>query len=85
APLQETRLLLERKGQLFIDQGGAAREERRLIDERLQAIRTAMITDFPLAAAEVGMLREQIRAQVLHIRDLEQAAITQLRVIISKP
>lgn len=84
-PLQETRLLLERKHQLFIEQGGAARQERRQIDERLQAIRTAMITDFPLTAAEVLALREQICAQVLHLRDLEQAAVTQLRAMISKP
>lgn len=84
APLQETRLLLEHKRQLFINQGSATHAERRLIDERLQAIRTAMITDFPLTTAEVVALREQIRAQVLHIRDLEQTAITQLRSIISK-
>lgn len=85
APLQETRRLLERKQQLFIEQGGASRQDRVQIDERLQAIRTAMLTDFPLSAVEVAALREQIATQVLHIRDLEQAAVTQLRALISKP
>lgn len=85
APLQETRLLLERKAQLFTDQGGASRQERVQINERLQAIRTAMLTDFPLTAAEVTALREQICTQVLCIRDLEQAAILQLHALISKP
>jgi len=85
APLQETRLLLERKAQLFTDQGGASRQERVQINERLQAIRTAMLTDFPLTAADVSALREQICTQVLHIRDREQAAILQLRALISKP
>jgi hypothetical protein len=85
APLHETRVLLERKEQLFIEAGAASRQERKQIFERLQAIRTAMITDFPLTAAEVVALREQISAQVLQIRALEQAAVTQLRALISKP
>lgn len=83
APLQETRQLLERKRQLFVEQGAATQEERVQINQRLQAIRTTMLTDFPLSAAEVVALREQISTQVLHIRDLEQAAITQLRALLS--
>lgn len=84
ALLRETRVLMERKQQLFIEQGAASRQERTQIDDRLQTIRTAMITDFPLSAAEVGDLYAQISKQVLSIRDLEQAAVTQLRAIISK-
>ena len=83
-PFQATRLFMERKRQLFVEQGDASRQERTQIDEQLQAIRTKMLTDFPLSAAEVVALREQISQQVLHIRDLEQAAITQLRAIISR-
>lgn len=85
APLRETRELMERKQHLFIEQGAASRQERLRIDQQLQAIRTAMNTDFPLTGAEVSDLRAQISKQILAIRDLEETAITQLRAIISKP
>lgn len=81
--LQETRLLLERKRQLFVEQGGASVAERKAINERLQAIRATMSTDFPLNDSEVVALREQIGEQVLHICELEQAAISQLRAIMA--
>lgn len=83
APFQETRLLMERKRRLFMEQGGAAVTEIQQINERLQAIRATMITDFPLRAPQVDALCEQISTQVLHLRDLEQAAIAQLRAIMA--
>lgn len=82
APFQETRLLVERKRQLFLEQGGASIAERQAINVRLQTIRISMNTDFPLSTTEVALLCEQIRTQVLSIRDGEQAAITQLRALM---
>lgn len=82
-PFHETRLLLERRRHLFTEQGDATRAERQQINARLHAIRTAMNTDFPLNAAQVMTLCQQISTQLLHIRDQEQAAITQLRAIMA--
>lgn len=77
--LRETRLLLEEKQRRFVEQGGVTTAERQQINERLQAIRSTMISDFPLSEREGIALCEQISTQVLHIRDLEEAAIRQLR------
>ena len=82
APFHETRQLIERKRQLFTEQGGASLAERQAINARLQAIRATMNTDFPLDATAVVALCTQLSEQILHIRDLEQAAITQLRAIM---
>lgn len=80
---QETRTLLERRQHLFVEQGGATLTERQQINKRLQAIRATMTTDFPLNDSEVVALREQLSIQVLQIRDLEQAAIYQLRAMMA--
>jgi len=45
----------------------------------LRTIRTALAADFPLSEAEAVMQCAAISAQLLHIRDLEQAAIYTLR------
>ncbi len=79
APFGETRRLLAQRRHLFTTQGGAALTEIQQIDERLRTIRTALAADFPLSEAEAVTQCAAISAQLLHIRDLEQAAIYTLR------
>ncbi|MEZ4733837.1 MAG: BtrH N-terminal domain-containing protein [Caldilineaceae bacterium] len=81
--LRETRLLLEQKQRRFVEQGGETTAERQAINERLQAIRSTMISAFPLSERDVTALCEGISTQVLHIHDLEKAAIHQLRTIMA--
>lgn len=83
APLQETRLLIEHKRQLFTEQGCASLAERHALNERLQAIRTTMLSDFPLTAGQVTTLCTQLSTQLLQIREHEGAAIAQLRAIMT--
>lgn len=83
APFQETRLLIERTRQLFTEQGGASLAERQAINVRLQTIRATMNSDFPLDAAAVVALCTELAEQILYLRKVEQAAITQLRALMS--
>lgn len=76
---QETRALLAGQRQLFRQQGGAARAELQTIQTRLTAIQQAVAADFPLTAAEVITLRQNIAAQVMAIHDIELMAIKTLQ------
>ncbi len=78
-PLAETRQLMLRQHRLFLDEGVASLEARRVIDERLRAIRRQIDEDFPLSEAEAGDLQETIAEQVLRIHDIEAAAVAELR------
>lgn len=76
---KEARELLACKRQLFREKGDSARAEIQGIQVRLETIQRAMAADFPLNAAEVVALREQIAAQVMQIHDIELAAVTALQ------
>ena len=76
---QETRHLMLQRHCTFIEQGNAARDEMRQIDTRLAAIKTTIAENFPLNESEVNRLHAQLAQQILHIRDLEQVAIEQLK------
>jgi hypothetical protein len=79
APLRETRELASRRHQSFIDRGNDAVEEMKEIDRRLKEIKEESATDFPLDAAGIHALRENIAAQVMDIHDVEAAAVDNLR------
>ncbi|NJO05221.1 MAG: BtrH N-terminal domain-containing protein [Chloroflexaceae bacterium] len=79
-PLHVTRTLLTHKDRLFGERGAQALDEIRQVDERLDQIRGEVAQQFPLSAAEVATLREELRERVLAIRATEQAAMEALRV-----
>jgi hypothetical protein len=79
APFGETRQLMWRRHRLFLEQGGAAVDEMRVIDGRLAEIRAAMEDDFPLTQAEVEAHRERVSEQLLRIHDVEKEAVLALK------
>ena len=74
ATFKEARELLTKRHALFIEQGGESLTERQQITQRLNAIRQAMDTHFPLTTEEVTALRAGLRECVLKIHDLEREA-----------
>ncbi len=79
APFKETRELMRRRHEIFTTQGNAALEEMKQIDGRLKAIMDEMERDFPLDAAGVTRLRQNIADHVMHIHDIETEAIATLK------
>lgn len=80
--LQETRHLMLDSHRLFREKGGAALAEIRQKNDRLDAIKIETESDFPLSDAEVDTMLAGLREHVMRIHDLEQAAVTELRVAI---
>jgi hypothetical protein len=72
--LGETRQLLRRDYQFFLEQGGESLEERRKISGRLAELE-ADAKHFLLSEAEAAELRGEIRRQVLKVHDADQVAI----------
>jgi len=81
--LGETRELLQRRHDVFRTQGSAALAEIEAINGRLTAIKQTVAQEFPLSSAETAVLRQNIRAHVLTIHDIEKEAITTLQAILS--
>ena len=76
---KENRDLLLSKSALFINDGDAAREEIQEINNRLGEIRTSVAEDFPMSAAQVVAMREQLAELVLKVSDIERQAIDLLQ------
>jgi hypothetical protein len=83
APFRDARELTMQRHRLFIDKGGAALADIKQINRRLNALKQAMETDFPLDAAQVRALKEHIAAQVMIVHDIEQAAVTALQAAMA--
>jgi hypothetical protein len=75
---RETRQLQVRKRALFEQQGAAANDERRLIEQRLVEIAAYVAELFPLGDADVAALRAELRERVLAIHALESEAVAEL-------
>ena len=80
--LKETRQLMLRKRDVFLNEGNVGITEMEAIEERLDEIKTAVTTEFPLDEAGVKALKENIAAQVMKIHDIEQEAIAALKSAI---
>jgi hypothetical protein len=78
-PFKETRELLLRRRQLFVQKGGKALAEIKKINARLDSIRADMAKTFPLTAGEAAALRAQIRDSVLKVGELEKTAYETLQ------
>jgi len=82
-PFGETRRLMWRKHQLFLEQGGAALEEIQAVNARLTTIRQDMITDFPLSQAQVEVHRERIAAAIIAVHNEEARAVDTLQAAMA--
>lgn len=76
---KETRTLSLKRRELFREQGQGAAEAIQKIDTRLKEIRAEVSEAFPFNNEEVKSLRENIRDQVLKIKELEQTAVMALQ------
>ncbi len=83
ALFKETRELMLRRRDLFHTQGNGAIEGMKGIDGRLAAIMDAMEHEFPLDAAAVVRLRQNIADHVMYIHDIENDAIATLKAAMS--
>ena len=81
-PFGETRRLMWRKHQLFLQQGMDALVEIGEINGRLNTLREETTADFPLTQPEVEAHREQIAAQVEAILACEREAVGVLQAAV---
>ena len=79
ALLEETRQLMLRKRDVFLNQGNGGIGEMAAIEGRLAEIKTAVSTQFPLDEAETMSLKDNIAAHVMQIHDIEHNAIEALQ------
>ncbi len=75
APFKKARDLMHRRHELFLMQGGAAREEILAIEARQEEIRRSMETDFPLTESESVALLENVAGHVEKVLAIEEAAV----------
>ncbi len=76
--LKETRELKLQKRTLFLA-GQSTLEQRKAINAHLKGLKDSAATDFPMSAAEYKALRENLRAHILTIYELEKEAVTALQ------
>lgn len=80
--LKETRELMLKKRDVFLDQGNTGIAEMAAIEGRLAEIKTAVSTEFPLDEADILALKENIAVHVLQIHDIEQEVVAALQAAI---
>jgi hypothetical protein len=81
--LSEARDAIDRKTTLFIESGAARLDEIIAERDRLDALKTACETDFPLGESEIADLRANIRDKVLKARAAEETAVMALKAVIN--
>ncbi len=79
--LREAREVIWNSYQGFLNQGADPQRSQQR-HARLRAIKEQASNDFPLNAAEVSDLRQNIAEHVQKIQDIELAAVTQLRALM---
>ena len=83
ALLGETRELMLRRHHLFLSRGNDALAEIIQIDARLNTLKLAAGNAFPLDAAGVADMQEDIRDHVRTIRAIETEAVAALRRVVT--
>lgn len=81
--LGETRGLMLRRRDLFLNQGHDALHEIKEIDRRLHELRQTAGDAFPLNQEQVVALRREIAGNVMRIHDAEHEAVMALREAMS--
>lgn len=80
--LGESKKLIRKKHDLFIDQGGTALPEIKKINVRLRELLKESETNFPLSQVQAAELRAKLRELVLKISAVEQQAVDMLQSAI---
>jgi len=78
----ESRKLIQKKHDLFINEGESALPEIRKINARLNELLLQSKTDFPLSSAQAADLRANLRDILLKISAVEQQAVARLQAAI---
>lgn len=78
-PFKESRELIQKKHDLFLNQGMAGMDEIRSINKRLETIKAEVGKDFPLDSLQVETMRENISEHVLAVHEIEKQAVKELR------
>jgi hypothetical protein len=81
--LKETRNLLLRKHELFVQQGQDALEEIQGVDMRLGEIRARVADEFPMGPEAVARMREGLAEQIMGISQIERGAIDSLQAAMT--
>jgi len=81
-PLGEIRRLMLLRKQLFLEQGGAAREEIASINTKIRSLKATAEAQFPLRETEVGPFLENVAEVVLRVHDHEKAAVENLQAVM---
>lgn len=77
--LGESKKLIQREHDLFIEQGESALEEIKGIHARLNELLAQAETDFPLTQSEAADFRAHLRDKLLKISAVEQGAVDSLQ------
>jgi len=77
--LGESKELIQREHDLFVEQGEAALEKIKGIHERRNELLERAETEFPLSQAEAADFRARLRDRVLKISAVEQEAVDNLQ------
>jgi hypothetical protein len=77
--LGESKKLIQKKRDLFIDKGEGALPEIKKINRRLRELLKESETDFPLTEAQAAGFRANLRDIVLEISSVEQTAVDMMQ------
>lgn len=80
---KQTRTLMRRDYDLFMNQGAASIGERRDISAELRGLREQAANDFPLSEDDCASLRDDLHDRIMAISSHERGAIDMLREAIS--
>jgi len=80
--LGESKKLIQKKHDLFIDQGATTLPEIKKINVRLRELLKESETNFPLSQTQAAELRAKLRELVLKISAVEQQAVDMLQSAI---
>jgi hypothetical protein len=79
---KQTKDLMLKRHNLFLDKGNVGLDEIRQIDDQLKEIKTQMSEDYPLGINGTDELKASIADKVLAIRDIEYDAIQDLQMAV---
>lgn len=77
--LGESKKLIQKKHELFINKGESALDDIRKINSRLNELLEESKTDFPLSDAQAAEFRANLRDVLLKISAIEQQAVDLLQ------
>ena len=80
--LRETRACIDRKTNLFIEEGAAQLDAIIDCNQQLESLKSQSESDFPMSDADIGELRAEIRRHVNIVHDAEAEAVMALKAAI---